>query len=164
MAAVNAARRRHCLQQKRVICRMRRESVFRTRITLFDLNEDQIKHRYRLGSHIILELLSELNDDLEPVTQGIHAIPAVVNYCPPSRYLFFSKSMVYLQALKINFYDIYGFPNMLGGIDCTHVPLTPPAHSEHLYRNRKHTCSINVQVVCNCAQFSTAPLTNLNKN
>ncbi|MGH0125524.1 UNVERIFIED_CONTAM: hypothetical protein FKN15_036258 [Acipenser sinensis] len=67
---------------------------------------------------------------------------------------------MYLQALKTNFYDISGFPNVLGAIESTHMLLTPPSHSEHLYRNRKHTYSVDVQVVCNCAQFSTAPLTN----
>ncbi|MGH0135166.1 UNVERIFIED_CONTAM: hypothetical protein FKN15_001106 [Acipenser sinensis] len=86
MAGVIAARRRHCLQQEQVICRMRKERVFRTRITLFDLNEDQIKHRYRLGSHVILELLSDLND-LEPVTQRSNAIPAVIKLLSTLHYL-----------------------------------------------------------------------------
>ncbi|KAJ1191395.1 hypothetical protein NDU88_000711 [Pleurodeles waltl] len=40
-----------------------------------------------------------------------------------------------------------GFPHVLGAIDCTHVRLVPPAATEHLYRNRKHTYSINVQAI-----------------
>ncbi|MBN3274982.1 HARB1 nuclease, partial [Polyodon spathula] len=146
------------------------------RITLCDIKEGQIKHRYRLGSHIILELLSDLKDDsfqgtvaaIAGISQSAfsHALPVVLNAClwQTSKYPFFPKSNVYLQGLKTHFYDISGFPNLLGAIDCTCVPLTPPAHSEHLYKNGKQTYSINVQVVCNCAEFSTASLTNLNKN
>ncbi|KAJ1118202.1 hypothetical protein NDU88_006397 [Pleurodeles waltl] len=36
---------------------------------------------------------------------------------------------------------------MLGAIDCTHVRIVPPTATEHLYRNRKHTHSINVQAI-----------------
>ena len=42
---------------------------------------------YRLSSHIILQLLSDLKDDLEPVTQRSHAIPAVVKLLSILHYL-----------------------------------------------------------------------------
>ncbi|KAJ1166322.1 hypothetical protein NDU88_006727 [Pleurodeles waltl] len=51
------------------------------------------------------------------------------------------------QERKQGFYLINGFPHVLGAIDCTHVRLVPPAATEHLYRNRKHTHSINVQAI-----------------
>ncbi|KAJ1202367.1 hypothetical protein NDU88_006167 [Pleurodeles waltl] len=51
------------------------------------------------------------------------------------------------QETKQGFYAISGFPHVLGAIDCTHVCLVPPAATEHLYRNRKHTHSINVQAI-----------------
>nr|XP_055049589.1 putative nuclease HARBI1 [Misgurnus anguillicaudatus] len=50
-----------------------------------------------------------------------------------------------------------GFPNVLGSIDGTHVQLIPPSETEHVFRNRKHTHSINVQVVCD----STTLITNV---
>ncbi|KAJ1165265.1 hypothetical protein NDU88_005693 [Pleurodeles waltl] len=45
------------------------------------------------------------------------------------------------------FYLINGFPHVLDAIDCTHVRILPPAATEHLYHNRKHTHSINVQAI-----------------
>uniref|UniRef100_A0A673CVJ1 Putative nuclease HARBI1 n=1 Tax=Sphaeramia orbicularis TaxID=375764 RepID=A0A673CVJ1_9TELE len=54
-----------------------------------------------------------------------------------------------LNATKHGFYAVAGFPRVIGAIDCTHVQLVPPSDREHVYRNRKHTHSLNVQVVCN---------------
>ncbi|KAJ1125192.1 hypothetical protein NDU88_003627 [Pleurodeles waltl] len=51
------------------------------------------------------------------------------------------------QETKQGFYQINGFPHVLGAIDCTHVRIVPPAATEHLYRNKKHTHSINVQAI-----------------
>ncbi|XP_056375375.1 putative nuclease HARBI1 [Hyla sarda] len=62
-------------------------------------------------------------------------------------YIKFPASMEEIQAIKEQFYNIAGFPNVLGAIDCTHVALVPPADSEHVYRNRKMYRSINVQVL-----------------
>lgn len=60
-----------------------------------------------------------------------------------------------LPVIKQDFYAIANFPHVIGAIDCTHIPLIPPSHNEHLYRNRKHTHSINVQVVCDAKQIIT---------
>eukprot|EP00079_Xenopus_tropicalis_P034899 XP_017948670.1 PREDICTED: putative nuclease HARBI1 [Xenopus tropicalis] len=53
-----------------------------------------------------------------------------------------------LLRVKQHFYLIGHFPNCLGAIDCTRVPLTPPRAHQEQYLNRKHSHSINVQVVC----------------
>ena len=53
------------------------------------------------------------------------------------------------QALitkKQEFYDLAGFPGVIGAIDCTHVPVKAPRNA-HTYLNRKRKHSINVQVV-----------------
>ena len=60
-----------------------------------------------------------------------------------------------------DFFQIAGFPRTIGAIDCTHVALQPPNETEHMYRNRKHWHSINVQVIVDakcliwhvCAKF-----------
>ncbi|KAJ1188016.1 hypothetical protein NDU88_004781 [Pleurodeles waltl] len=51
------------------------------------------------------------------------------------------------QETKQGFYQINGFPHVLGAIDCTYVRIVPPAATEHLYLNRKHTHSVNVQAI-----------------
>nr|CAI5826194.1 unnamed protein product [Callosobruchus analis] len=47
----------------------------------------------------------------------------------------------------------FGFPGIIGCIDCTHVAIVSPHqqhpdYPEHLYINRKHYHSINVQLIC----------------
>ena len=51
-----------------------------------------------------------------------------------------------LKAMT-DFCLIDGFPRTVGAIDCTHVAIQPPHETEHIYRNRKHWHSINVQVI-----------------
>ncbi|KAJ1096445.1 hypothetical protein NDU88_001587 [Pleurodeles waltl] len=51
------------------------------------------------------------------------------------------------QETKQGLYQINGFPQVLGAIDCTHVRIVPPAATKLLYRNRTHTHSINVQAI-----------------
>lgn len=46
------------------------------------------------------------------------------------------------------YYDLSKFPNVLGCIDGTHVPIKTPCKDEHLFINRKNFHSINVQGVC----------------
>ena len=49
------------------------------------------------------------------------------------------------------FYDIAGFPGVLGCIDCTHIPIKAPSapEQEYAYVNRKGFHSVNVQAICN---------------
>jgi len=60
-----------------------------------------------------------------------------------------------LNDTKQGFFAIAGFPGVIGAIDCTHVQLVPPAESEHVYRNRKHMHSLNVQCVCDAQGIIT---------
>ncbi|XDV21828.1 hypothetical protein PO909_026848 [Leuciscus waleckii] len=53
------------------------------------------------------------------------------------------------QAVKQNFFAIAAFPNVIGAIDCTHVPIkAPPGPNEGDFVNRKGFHSVNVQMVC----------------
>ncbi|GFN92188.1 protein antagonist of like heterochromatin protein 1 [Plakobranchus ocellatus] len=51
-----------------------------------------------------------------------------------------------LNNVKQDFYEIAGFPGVIGCIDCTHIRIIRP--SAEIYRNRKGYFSINVQAVC----------------
>lgn len=54
------------------------------------------------------------------------------------------------NAVKIKFYEIAGFPGVIGAIDGTHVPIkSPGGNTAELFRNRKGFMSINVQGIYN---------------
>ncbi|KAJ1125994.1 hypothetical protein NDU88_004407 [Pleurodeles waltl] len=72
-------------------------------------------------------------------------LDAIIGLTP--RHICFPNTLQKQQETKQGFYLISGFPHILGAIDCTHVRLVPPAATEYLYRNRKHTHSINVQTI-----------------
>ncbi|MBN3275180.1 HARB1 nuclease, partial [Polyodon spathula] len=52
------------------------------------------------------------------------------------------------QNTKQGFLGRYGFPGLLGAIDCTHVQLDAPTQDRHLSINRRGTYSVHVQEVC----------------
>ncbi|KAH1021779.1 hypothetical protein HUJ04_011263 [Dendroctonus ponderosae] len=55
-------------------------------------------------------------------------------------------------VFRFKFYEKYQFPGVIGLADCTHVAIAAPTgneYPEHIYVNRKHYHSINVQLICN---------------
>ena len=51
-------------------------------------------------------------------------------------------------VIKRQFYEIAGFPNVIGAVDCTHVRIKPPSVNDYAYINSKNYHSINVQLIC----------------
>uniref|UniRef100_UPI0037E9228E putative nuclease HARBI1 n=1 Tax=Semicossyphus pulcher TaxID=241346 RepID=UPI0037E9228E len=60
-----------------------------------------------------------------------------------------------LRAIKEEFHRIAGFPNVIGCVDGTHIPIRAPSENEGHYVNRKSTHSINVQIICDAAHIIT---------
>ncbi|XP_029952255.1 putative nuclease HARBI1 [Salarias fasciatus] len=56
-----------------------------------------------------------------------------------------------VRTIKKAFHKIAGFPNVIGCIDGTHVPITAPSRNEAEYLNKKSSHSINVQIICDAA-------------
>ncbi|MBN3288858.1 SAMD5 protein, partial [Polyodon spathula] len=65
---------------------------------------------------------------------------------PGSIYSIPERQMLY--DIKVAFYEVSGFSNVLGAINCTHVALSPPKYIEYIFHNRKLYNSINVEMVC----------------
>ncbi|XP_038157732.1 putative nuclease HARBI1 [Cyprinodon tularosa] len=49
----------------------------------------------------------------------------------------------------------YRFPNVVGCIDGTHIPIIAPSENEADYVNRRSIHSINVQIICDAAHIIT---------
>lgn len=53
-----------------------------------------------------------------------------------------------LQRKKRDFYRLGNFPNVIGCVDGTHIPIEKPNANEQRFVNRKYFHSINVQCIC----------------
>ncbi|MCL4157690.1 UNVERIFIED_CONTAM: hypothetical protein GTU68_037841 [Idotea baltica] len=65
-----------------------------------------------------------------------------------NEFVYFPVNMQEIRANKEGFYALAGFPNVLGCVDGTHIPIMRPKEFEWQYVNRKFYHSINVQGVC----------------
>ena len=52
------------------------------------------------------------------------------------------------QQIQHSFFELGGFPMVLGYIDGSHVPIVAPSHKEEIYVNRKSFHSMNMQAIC----------------
>ncbi|XP_056104451.1 putative nuclease HARBI1 [Rhinichthys klamathensis goyatoka] len=59
------------------------------------------------------------------------------------------------RVIKEEFHRVAGFPNAIGCIDGTHIPIKAPSVNEGDYVNRKSIHSINVQVICDATHLIT---------
>ncbi|KAK7878891.1 hypothetical protein WMY93_030825, partial [Mugilogobius chulae] len=81
------------------------------------------------------------------ISSAIHAVTsALVEHA--DEFIKFPVSPEHQEQVKGEFWAKFGFPGVLGAIDCTHVQLRAPSENALVYINRKGTHSINIQVVC----------------
>lgn len=62
--------------------------------------------------------------------------------------IMFPMTQAQQTKTKQDFYAISGFPNVIGAVDGTFVPIIAPSVEEHLYVTRKGFHAINVQGIC----------------
>lgn len=55
-----------------------------------------------------------------------------------------------VNRAQVDFFNISGFPQVIGVVDGTHIRLNgaPLGPGEHVYTNRKGYYSINTQIIC----------------
>ena len=65
------------------------------------------------------------------------------------RFIDFPRNRVSIQETKEDFHDMAHFPNVLGAIDGTLIPIVAPNEHEHLYVSRKGGHALNILAICN---------------
>ncbi|XP_039602265.1 putative nuclease HARBI1 [Polypterus senegalus] len=75
-----------------------------------------------------------------------HVLHAIISLT--SQYITFPNTAAERTQIMTDFYNITGFPSVIGAVDCTHVALKAPTVDEFAFQNRKGYHSINVQVIC----------------
>ncbi|KAK4318818.1 hypothetical protein Pmani_010241 [Petrolisthes manimaculis] len=63
------------------------------------------------------------------------------------------RGMPEVIAKKQKFYRVANFPNVIGLIDGSHIPIAAPSLNEDIYVNRKNFHSLNIQAVCDANQI-----------
>ncbi|XP_023312848.1 putative nuclease HARBI1, partial [Anoplophora glabripennis] len=92
---------------------------------------------------------ASVSRSIEDVTNALNE-PEIMN-----AWIHFPRNMEELESVRTRFYEKYHFPGVIGCIDCTHIaiiapPVNHPIYPEHIYVNRKHYHSLNVQLICDC--------------
>ena len=72
-----------------------------------------------------------------------------------NRYIRFPRTAADIATTKQTFHDIAHFPQVIGAVDGTLIPIKRPKINEHLYINRKGVHSLNVLAVCNADMVIT---------
>ncbi|CAH1977921.1 unnamed protein product [Acanthoscelides obtectus] len=73
---------------------------------------------------------------------GAFNTPEILN-----RYVHFPNTIQELTNTRERFFAKYQVPGIIGCIDCTHIGIVCPIENEHIYINRKHYHSLNVQMI-----------------
>ena len=53
-----------------------------------------------------------------------------------------------VSSVKRGFFEIAAFPNVIGCVDGSLIPIKKPTEHEHIYVSRKHYHAINLMVIC----------------
>uniref|UniRef100_A0A665X2M2 Putative nuclease HARBI1 n=1 Tax=Echeneis naucrates TaxID=173247 RepID=A0A665X2M2_ECHNA len=166
MAAVTVARRRNRNNERR------RRQIFLVHISIFGMTEEKVIQTYPYlepttrRSHAIpamTKLLAALHFFASGSFQRTVAISAGVSQSSlpgmlsdvlnamirrMGRYIQFPSTQEALNETKHGFYAVADFPRVIEVVHCTHVQIVPPSNIEHVYRNGKHSHSLNAQAVC----------------
>jgi len=152
-----------CMTDDELISRYRlpRESI----IELIDTLTPDLKHpsmrsnALPVSTQVLVSLQFYATGSMQRVTGDIHGVSqpsvsrcvnAVSNALThkASDYIRFPTQEHHQRKIMSEFHEIAGFPNILGCIDGTQIPITTPHTNENIYVCRKGFHSINVQAIC----------------
>ena len=70
-----------------------------------------------------------------------------------SGYIYMPRSREEVAKTKHDFYQLAGFPGVIGCIDGSHIPIVAPQEDEFVFFNRKGFHSTIIQAVCDSNLF-----------
>ena len=80
------------------------------------------------------------------VSRSIRQVSAAL--CSHSKeFIKFPTDIEEILNIKNNFFEIAHFPEVIGAIDGTHIPILKPSTNDYIYINRKGYASLNCQIV-----------------
>ncbi|XP_045104757.1 endoribonuclease LACTB2-like isoform X1 [Portunus trituberculatus] len=120
------------------------EPVSVYKIPRFDKDDDPMLN---LTTYIPLKHLDEIKTQ-EATLRVINSVKDV-QYTASLRETWIPRGLEEARVTKRKLYGIANFPNVIGIIDGTHIPIAAPPVDEELYINRKNFHSLNIKVVCN---------------
>lgn len=94
------------------------------------------------------------------ICQCIHKVTQIIDEHLGNQFIKFPSTREDRQQNKADFMEKFGFPGVIGAIDCTHVAILKPAIDEHNFINRKGYHSLNVQLIVD----SNQKILNINAN
>ncbi|XP_046407808.1 putative nuclease HARBI1 [Ischnura elegans] len=97
------------------------------------------------------------------VSRVINEVTSGINDHLFNRWVKLDLSHDAVARTRQRFYEKYGFPGVIGVVDCTHVAIVAPPHNHPVFKekdyfNHKRYHSLNVQVVCD----TDLKITNIN--
>ena len=134
-------------------------------IELIDTLTTDLKHpslrsnALPVSTQVLVSLQFYATGSMQRVTGDIHGVSqpsvsrcvnAVSNALThkASNYIKFPSQELHQRKIISNFHDIAGFPNILGCIYGTQIPISAPHTNENIYVCRKGFHSMNVQGIC----------------
>ncbi|KAM7313388.1 putative nuclease HARBI1 [Ixodes scapularis] len=151
-------RRRDRAYAQYAVVMLGRQRVFRDRLDpLEEFDEDALQQRFRFGRAGIMFLAETLRPDLERSTRRSCALSAeqqvivALQFYATGNFPITAGDYVHVQVCSASrseqFFDVAGFPCVVGAADGTHIRIQGPRVHEEVYVNRHLYHSINVQVV-----------------
>ena len=97
---------------------------------------------------------STINVGAMSVSRSVHTVSAILAV-NSNRDIYFPRSPGAVISTREGFYNLGGFPKVLGAIDGSLVPIIAPSENEPVYVSRKGYHAINVQGIMNAELLFT---------
>ena len=122
--------------------------VIQDRLDPLHISDQNLISHYRFPRHEIIRIIPELGPELGPSFLCKWVISECSIWYCWALGIRMPQGLASINDTIQNFATIKSFPRVVDVIDGTHIPIKAPSVNEHIYMNRKHFHSRNVQVIC----------------